>query len=165
LRCGNQGEVNAVPHKLAWEKWTFARQNDGSVCIVNNQFKDKHVRMYRAGGDYYVNQQTYCGSWERFTFHRIEDNLVVFPGHYRVFNNHAEMHLTNVQDTEVRGHAEDQDVWNIVYEGSGVYTLQSQITNKFLAASSNSDIHSSDSNDENTKWLLEEKNGKICIKS
>mmetsp|Transcript_35206 Transcript_35206/g.31668 ORF Transcript_35206/g.31668 Transcript_35206/m.31668 type:complete len:156 (-) Transcript_35206:200-667(-) len=70
LRCGNQGEINAVPHSLSWERWYLEEQDDGSYCIVNRQF-NKYVRMYKQSGNYKVNQQGYCGSWERYTLQRV----------------------------------------------------------------------------------------------
>jgi len=75
VRCGNQGEVNAVGHNLSWERWFITEASEGVWCIENKQWT-KWVRMGGSNEGYRINQQTYCGSYERWIFEAVNDDSI-----------------------------------------------------------------------------------------
>jgi len=122
LRCGNQGEVNAVPHNLEWEKWYLEEQDDGTVCILSQQW-NKYVQISRQGDGFKTGQQNRCGSWERFTLNRIADFSGVVPGHYRVKSVKWNHYLSNPASDQIEGIEDNSEVWNVRFNDAGVYSF------------------------------------------
>mmetsp|Transcript_16174 Transcript_16174/g.13728 ORF Transcript_16174/g.13728 Transcript_16174/m.13728 type:complete len:424 (+) Transcript_16174:328-1599(+) len=169
LRAGRGDEVNTISWNRDWEKWRFVNAGNCEWCIQSNQW-DYHLKMYKSGLDYKVNNHETCGSHEHFKLTRVNYTSQIYAdtldGNYVITHKNLGKSLSNIRDEEIQG-TTLEDVWTIVHEGYGVYSIQSTNTNNYLRMGRRgNEVNTVSHNREWEKWYIEEiEEGVYCIEN
>mmetsp|Transcript_23802 Transcript_23802/g.20731 ORF Transcript_23802/g.20731 Transcript_23802/m.20731 type:complete len:242 (+) Transcript_23802:1432-2157(+) len=118
--------------------------------------------MGNEGEAYIINQQTYCGPWEKFRLRAVHNDIVF--GVYTLTNTDKNVQPAVEEGGENIKSTEQGDSWVVEPSESGHFTIRSTQTGRYLGATKENIVYGSEVAGDQEQWTFNsDGEGAFCI--